>query len=97
MGAISAGLLGHAVQNRLNATQFMNGCLGGLVAIIAGAFAVTTPVAALIGFVGVGLNLTDHGEIEDFDIPTKSDSVDDAVTDFSRTRDTSLVTRRASQ
>jgi Amt family ammonium transporter len=52
IGAISAGLLGHAVQKRLNVTQFMNGCLGGLVAITANCFAVTTPVAALIGLVG---------------------------------------------
>ena len=51
-GAISAGLLGQAVQNRLNVTQFMNGCLGGLVAVTASCFAVTTPVAALIGLVG---------------------------------------------
>jgi Amt family ammonium transporter len=52
IGAISAGLLGYAVQNRLNVTQFMNGCLGGLVAVTASCFAVTTPVAALIGLVG---------------------------------------------
>ncbi|MCZ6883057.1 MAG: ammonium transporter [Gammaproteobacteria bacterium] len=52
VGAISAGLLGYAVQNRLNVTQFMNGCLGGLVAVTANCFAVTTPVAALIGLVG---------------------------------------------
>jgi len=52
VGAISAGLLGYAVQNRLNVTQFMNGCLAGLVAVTANCFAVTTPVAALIGLVG---------------------------------------------
>lgn len=52
VGAISAGILGQAVQNRLNVTQFMNGCLGGLVAITANCFAVNTPVAALIGLVG---------------------------------------------
>jgi len=52
IGAISAGLLGYAVQNRLNVTQFMNGCLGGLVAVTANCFAVSTPVAALIGLVG---------------------------------------------
>jgi Amt family ammonium transporter len=51
-GAISAGLLGYAVQNRLNVTQFMNGCLGGLVAITANCFCVSTPVAVLIGLVG---------------------------------------------
>ncbi len=52
VGAISAGLLGYAVQKRLNVTQFMNGCLAGLVAVTANCFAVTTPVAALIGLVG---------------------------------------------
>lgn len=52
IGAVSAGLLGYVVQNRLNVTQFMNGGLGGLVAITASCFAVTTPVAALIGLVG---------------------------------------------
>ena len=52
VGAMSAGLLGYAVQNRLNVTQFMNGCLAGLVAVTANCFAVTTPVAALIGLVG---------------------------------------------
>ncbi len=51
-GAISAGLLGYAVQNRLNVTQFINGALAGLGAITANCFAVTTPVAALIGLVG---------------------------------------------
>ncbi len=52
VGAMSAGLLGYAVQNRLNVTQFMNGCLAGLVAVTANCFAVSTPVAALIGLVG---------------------------------------------
>ena len=51
-GAVSAGMLGYAVQNRLNVTQFINGALAGLVAITANCFAVTTPVAALIGLVG---------------------------------------------
>jgi len=51
-GAISAGLLGQAVQNRLNVTQFMNGALAGLVAVTANAFAVTSPLACLIGAVG---------------------------------------------
>lgn len=51
-GALASGGLGFAVQNRLNVTQFMNGALGGLVAITANCFAVTTPVAALIGLVG---------------------------------------------
>ena len=52
VGAVSAGMLGFAIQNRLNVSQFMNGCLGGLAAITAGCFAVTTPVSALIGLVG---------------------------------------------
>jgi Amt family ammonium transporter len=52
LGALAAGGLGYAVQQHLNVTQFMNGALGGLVAITANCFAVTTPVAALIGLVG---------------------------------------------
>lgn len=52
VGACSAGLLGYAVQSKLNVTQFMNGCLGGLVAITAGCFAVTTPNTVIIGLVG---------------------------------------------
>jgi Amt family ammonium transporter len=52
LGALASGGLGYAVQQRLNVTQFMNGALGGLVAITANCFAVTTPVAALIGLVG---------------------------------------------
>jgi len=52
VGAISAGFLGFAVQNRLNVTQFVNGCLAGLVAITAGCFAVSTPIACLVGLVG---------------------------------------------
>ena len=51
-GAVSSGALAFGVTNRLDAGQFMNGCLGGLVAITANCFAVTTPVAALIGLVG---------------------------------------------
>jgi Amt family ammonium transporter len=51
-GAISAGLLGQAVQNKVNASQFMNGCLGGLVAVTANCAFVSTPVAALIGLIG---------------------------------------------
>ena len=69
-GAISAGVLGQAVQNRLNVTQFMNGCLGGLVAVTANCFAVTTPVAALIGLVGgmiviIVEELLEHYKIDD--------------------------------
>lgn len=51
-GAVSAGMLGYAVSGRLNVTLFFNGCLGGLVAITTSCFAVSTPVAALIGAVG---------------------------------------------
>ncbi len=70
VGAVSAGLLGYAIQNRLNVTQFMNGCLGGLVAVTANAFAVTTPVAALIGLIGgmivIGVeDLLEHYRIDD--------------------------------
>lgn len=70
IGAISAGLLGYAVQNRLNVTQFINGCLGGLVAVTANCFAVSTPVAALIGLVGgmiaIGVEeLLEHYRIDD--------------------------------
>ncbi len=52
VGALAAGGLGYAVQQQLNVTQFMNGALGGLVAITANCFAVTSPIAALIGIVG---------------------------------------------
>jgi Amt family ammonium transporter len=52
VGALSAGSLGFAVQNHVNVTQFVNGCLAGLVAITAGCFAVSSPVACLIGLVG---------------------------------------------
>jgi Amt family ammonium transporter len=52
VGACSAGVIGYAVQRHLNVTQFMNGCLGGLVSITAGCYAVTTPTAALIGLIG---------------------------------------------
>jgi Amt family ammonium transporter len=52
VGALAAGGLGYAVHNNLNVTQFMNGALGGLVAITANCFAVSTPIAALIGLVG---------------------------------------------
>ncbi len=69
-GAISAGILGQAVQNRLNVTQFMFGCLGGLVGVSASCFAVATPVAALIGLVGgmiaiIGEELLEHYRIDD--------------------------------
>lgn len=52
VGALSAGILGVVVQNHLIVSQFMNGCLAGLVAITANCYAVSTPVAVLIGLVG---------------------------------------------
>jgi Amt family ammonium transporter len=51
-GAVSAGVLGFGVSNRLDAGQFMNGCLGGLVAITAGVAVFSSPLSILIGFVG---------------------------------------------
>ena len=51
-GAVSAGVLAFGVTNRLDAGQFMNGCLGGLVAVTAGANLFSSPLAILIGFVG---------------------------------------------
>ena len=52
VGAVAAGLLGFGVQNRLNVRQFLNGALAGLVAITASCFAVSTPIASLIGLIG---------------------------------------------
>ena len=52
VGAISAGGLSYAVNQRLDVDQFINGALGGLVAITANCFAVSTGSAALIGLVG---------------------------------------------
>jgi Amt family ammonium transporter len=51
-GAVSAGVLAFGVTNRLDARQIMNGCLGGLVAVSAGANLFSSPLAILIGFVG---------------------------------------------
>jgi Amt family ammonium transporter len=51
-GAVSSGVLAFGVTNRLDAGQFMNGCLGGLVAITAGANLFSSPLAILIGLVG---------------------------------------------
>jgi Amt family ammonium transporter len=51
-GAVSSGALAFGVTNRLDAGQFMNGCLGGLVAITAGANLFSSPLAILIGAVG---------------------------------------------
>ena len=52
IGAISAGGLSYAVNQRLDVDQFINGALGGLVAVTANCFAVSTGSAALIGLVG---------------------------------------------
>ena len=52
IGAISAGGLRYAVNQRLDVDQFINGALGGLVAVTANCFAVSTSSAALIGLVG---------------------------------------------
>jgi len=51
-GAVSAGVLAFGVTNRLDAGQFMNGCLGGLVAVTAGANLFSSPLAILVGFIG---------------------------------------------
>jgi len=51
-GALAAGGLSYAVNQKINVTQIMNGALGGLVAITANCFAVSTPIAALIGLIG---------------------------------------------
>ena len=51
-GAVSSGALAFGVTNRLDAGQFMNGCLGGLVAITAGANLYSSSLAILIGLVG---------------------------------------------
>ena len=52
VGAISAGGLRYAVNQHLDVDQFINGALGGLVAVTANCFAVSTGSAALIGLVG---------------------------------------------
>jgi ammonia channel protein AmtB len=49
---MSAGGLRYAVNQRLDVDQFINGALGGLVAVTANCFAVSTGAAALIGLVG---------------------------------------------
>ena len=51
-GALSSGMLAFGVANRFDAVQFMNGCLGGLVAITAGANVMSHEMALLIGFIG---------------------------------------------
>ena len=52
IGAISAGGLRYAVNQRLDVDHFINGALGGLVAVTANCFAVSTGSAAFIGLVG---------------------------------------------
>jgi Amt family ammonium transporter len=69
-GAVSAGVLAYGVTNRLDAGQFMNGCLGGLVGITAGVNLFSSPLAILIGFVGgmvvvAAEELLEYFEIDD--------------------------------
>jgi len=71
-GAVSAGVLAFGVTNRLDAGQFMNGCLGGLVAVTAGANLFSSPLAILIGFVGGMVVVAAEEMLEYFEI-------DDAV------------------
>jgi Amt family ammonium transporter len=71
-GAVSAGVLAYGVTNRLDAGQFMNGCLGGLVAVTAGANLFSSPLAILIGFVGGMVVVAAEEMLEYFEI-------DDAV------------------
>ena len=52
IGAISAGGLRYVVNQRLDVKIFINGALGGLVAVTANCFAISTGSAALIGLVG---------------------------------------------
>ncbi len=52
VGAISAGGLRYVVNQRLDVDQFINGALGGLVAVTANCFAISTGSAVLIGLVG---------------------------------------------
>jgi Amt family ammonium transporter len=68
VGAMAAGMLGNAVQNRLVVTQFVNGALGGLVAITANCFAVSTPAAALIGLVGGMIAIGTEEVLEHFQV-----------------------------
>jgi len=71
-GAISAGVLAFGVANRLDAAQFMNGCLGGLVAITAGANVMSQEMSLLIGVIGGMLVVAVEEMLEFFHI-------DDAV------------------
>ena len=71
-GAVSAGVLGFGVSNRLDAGQFMNGCLGGLVAVTAGVNLYSSPLAVLVGFIG-GMVVFSFEELLEFF------QIDDAV------------------
>jgi Amt family ammonium transporter len=71
-GAVSAGVLGFGVSNRLDAGQFMNGCLGGLVAVTAGVNLYSSPLAVLVGFIG-GMVVVSFEELLEFF------QIDDAV------------------
>jgi Amt family ammonium transporter len=71
-GALSAGILAFGVANRLDAVQFMNGCLGGLVAITAGANVMSQEMALLVGFIGGMMIIAVEETLEYF-------RVDDAV------------------
>lgn len=51
-GAVAAGFLAFGVTGRIDPGQFFNGCLGGLVAVTAGANVFATPMAIVAGAVG---------------------------------------------
>ena len=70
VGAISAGGLRYVVRQALDVEHFLNGALGGLVAVTANCYAVSTGAAALIGLVGGMLvvffaHLLEHYKIDD--------------------------------
>lgn len=67
-GAIAAGTLGYAVQNRVKAEQYIQGGVGGLVGISAACAVVSTPVAILVGLVGGMITIGLRGVLEYFDI-----------------------------
>lgn len=70
VGAMSAGGLRYVVSQALDVEHFLNGALGGLVAVTANCYAVSTGAAALIGLVGGMLvvffaHLLEHYKIDD--------------------------------
>jgi Amt family ammonium transporter len=71
-GALSAGVLAFSVASRLDAVQFMNGCLGGLVAITAGANVMSQEMALLVGAIGGMMIIAAEEILEYF-------GIDDAV------------------